>query len=77
MLCGSLGGRGVWERMDTCMCVAKSLQCSHETITILLMSYPLIKIKSFRLKKKKKKKLRVDSYGSFIHNNILPVPLRS
>ena len=52
VLCESLDGRGVWGRMDTCMCVAESLHCSHETITILLMSYPLIKIKKFQVKKK-------------------------
>ena len=77
MLCGSLDERGVWGRMDTCMCVAESLHCSHETITILLVSYPPIENRKFQVKKKKKKKLHVDSYGSFIHNNILPVPLRS
>ena len=33
MLCGSLGGRGVWEKMDTCMCMAESLHCSPEMTT--------------------------------------------
>ena len=28
MLCGSLDGRGVWGRMDTCLCMAGSLCCS-------------------------------------------------
>ena len=27
MLCGSLDGTGVWGRMDTCICVAESLDC--------------------------------------------------
>ena len=39
MLCGGLGGRGVWGRMDTCICVAESLHCSPETITILLIGH--------------------------------------
>ena len=25
MSCGSLGGRGVWGRMDTCKCMAQSI----------------------------------------------------
>ena len=36
--CGNLNGRGVWERMDTCICMAKSLSCSPEIITTLLIS---------------------------------------
>ena len=39
MLCGSLDGRGVWGRMDTCICIADSLHCSPEAITTLLMGY--------------------------------------
>ena len=35
----SLGGRGVWGRMDTCISMAESLSCSSETITTLLISY--------------------------------------
>ena len=38
MLCGSLDGRGDWGRMDTCICMAESLHCPPETITILLIS---------------------------------------
>ena len=30
---------GVWGRMVTCICMAKSLHCSPETITTLLISY--------------------------------------
>ena len=37
MLCGSLDGRGIWGRMDTCM--AESLCCPPETVTTLLISY--------------------------------------
>ena len=39
MLCGSLDGRGIWGRMDTCICMAESLHCSPETIIILLIGY--------------------------------------
>ena len=38
VLCGSLDGRGVWGRMDTCICMAESLRCSPETITALFIS---------------------------------------
>ena len=31
MLCGNLNGRKVWERMDTCICMAEALSCSPET----------------------------------------------
>ena len=34
---GSLGGRGVWGRMDTCVCMAESIHCSPETVTSLLI----------------------------------------
>ena len=39
MLCASLDGRGVWGRMDTCICMAESLCSSPKTITILLIGY--------------------------------------
>ena len=38
MLCGSLDGRGVWGRMDTCLCTAGSLCCSPETNTTLYIN---------------------------------------
>ena len=34
-LCGSLGGRGVWGRMDTCTCMAESLKAPPESVTTL------------------------------------------
>ena len=42
MLPGSLDGRAVWGRMDTCICIAESLHCSLETAITWLMSglYP-------------------------------------
>ena len=39
MLRGSLDGRGVWGRMDTCICMAELLCCAPETITTLLIGY--------------------------------------
>ena len=39
MLCCSLDGSRVWGRMDTCVCVAESLCCPPETVTILLTTY--------------------------------------
>ena len=36
---GSLDGRGVWERMDICICMAESLCCLPETMTTLLIRY--------------------------------------
>ena len=39
MLCDSLDGKENWGRMDTCICMAESLCCPPETITILLISY--------------------------------------
>ena len=38
MSCGSLSGRGVWGRMDTCVCMVESLCCSAETITTLFVN---------------------------------------
>ena len=32
-------GRGVWGRMDTCVCMPESLRCSFEITTTLLISY--------------------------------------
>ena len=57
MLCGSLDGRGVWGRMDTCKNMAESLHCSHEIITTLLIGYTLTQNKKLIKKKKKKKEL--------------------
>ena len=37
VLCGSLDGRGFWQRMDTCLCTTESLHCLSETVTTLLI----------------------------------------
>ena len=50
MICGSsLDGRGVWGRMDTCMCVPQSLYCSPKTITLLVSVMLQYKIKMYFL----------------------------
>ena len=36
---GGLDGRGVWGRVDTCVCVTESLCSPPETITTLLISF--------------------------------------
>ena len=36
---GSLDGRGVGGRMDTCICMVESLLCLFEGITTLLIGY--------------------------------------
>ena len=48
MLCGGLDGRGVWGRMDSCVCMAESHRSS-ETITTLLTGYMPIQNKKFFL----------------------------
>ena len=54
-LCASLNGRGIWGRMDTCICIVKSLCCSAKTATTLLTGYTPIQNKKFKVTKKKKK----------------------
>ena len=59
---GSLGGRGVWGRMDTCICMAEPLRCPPETITTVSISYTPI-----QKKKIKKKRLgQILSYSTLI-----------
>ena len=47
MLHHSLDGRGVWGRMETCICMTESLHYSPETITTLLIGYRQIQNKKF------------------------------
>ena len=51
ILCGSLGGSGVWGRMDTCICMPESLHCSPETVTTLLIGHTPIQNKKFKRSK--------------------------
>ena len=39
MLYASLDGRGIWERMDTCICMDESLRRSPEILITLLIGY--------------------------------------
>ena len=46
------GWRGVWGRMDTCMCTVESLQCPTGTITTLLINCtPISKFEKIFLNK--------------------------
>ena len=54
MLCGTMDGRGVWGRTETCTCMAESLKDSPETIITLLITYTSIQNKKFKVWKKKK-----------------------
>ena len=48
MLCGRLARRGVWKRMNTCICMAESLSSSSETIKTLLIGYTPIQNKKLK-----------------------------
>ena len=48
MLCGSLDGRGLWERMDSCICMAEAFCCPPVTITTLLTDYTPTQNKVFK-----------------------------
>jgi len=48
MLCGNLGRRGFWGRMDACIYMVGSLCCTFETITTLLTSYAMLWAKSLQ-----------------------------
>ena len=50
VLCGGKDRRGVWGRMDTCICMAELLCCPNETITkVVILQYKI----SLKLKIKK------------------------
>ena len=53
MLCASLDGRGIWGRINTCICMAESLCCSPETTTTLSIGYSPVQ-NAFGIKKIKK-----------------------
>ena len=50
MLCGSLDGKEVWGRMDTCIYMAESLFYSPETFTTLLIGYTAIQNKNLKIR---------------------------
>ena len=47
VLCGSLDRRGVWGRMDTCVCMAESFCLSLEMITAVLIGHAPIQNNKF------------------------------
>ena len=49
MLYASLDGKGVWGRMDMCLCMAESLRCLPETTTALLIIYTPTQNKKFKI----------------------------
>ena len=61
ILCVSLDEKEVWGRMDACICMAESLQCSPETTTLLISYAPTqnaFGVKKTKILKKGKKNLR-------------------
>ena len=70
MLCGNPDGRGVWGRMDTCICMSESLCYSPETVTTLLIGYTLIQSKKWReIKRIKKKQIHISIKTVFSFKN--------
>ena len=47
MLCGSLDGKRVWGRMDSCICISAFAVHLPESVTILLIGYTPIQNKMF------------------------------
>ena len=41
MLCGSLDGKRIWGRLNTCICMVECFLCSPETVTTLLIGYQI------------------------------------
>ena len=58
MLCGSLIGRGVWGRMDTCKCLVESLPCSLETIPALFVNLLCCNTKE-KVREKKRRRQQI------------------
>ena len=46
-LYANLDGRGVWGRIDACICMMESLCCSPETIKTLLFGYTPVQNNNF------------------------------
>ena len=61
MLCVRLDGRGVWGRMDTCICMARSFYYLPENITILLIGSTQYNIKHLHFKKKRERETPIQS----------------
>ena len=54
-----LNGREVWGRIDAHICMAKSLYCSPETITTLLIVYPPLQNKKPKINFKNIKYIQI------------------
>ena len=69
-------GRGVWGRVDACICMAESLRCSSETITTLFVNQSYLNTKQ-KVKKKKKKHIEHNTLSNKLINTsskrILPL----
>ena len=76
MLYGSLNGKRVRGRMDTCMCMAESPCCPPETITILLIDCTPIQTKKLKKKQKKTQRLPTNPRGWKGQERILPLSCR-
>ena len=79
ILSGSLDGRRVQGRMETCIYIAESLRCSPENITTLLIGYTPIQNKNFKKRKKEPKIPNSLIRQALRHNIIKPnfIPLCS
>ena len=56
VLYASLDGKGLWGRMDTCICMVESPPCPPETTIPLLIGYTPIQNKKLQVKNKLEKK---------------------
>ena len=64
MLCGSPNGRGVWGRMDTCICMAEFTTHLKLSQRCLLVSYTSLQNKKFKKAKKKKETTNPKGFSS-------------
>ena len=66
MSCGSLDGKGVWGRVNTCICMAEPLYCSLETVTTLSISYTPIQNKKLKKESEKTTQKTKDIFKLYI-----------
>ena len=72
MLRGSLGGTGVWWRMDTHVCIAVTLCCLSEAILTLSISY----IPKQKVQLKEKKQVYKGKESVYVQLTHFAVPLK-
>ena len=63
-----LGWGLVWERTDTCVCMAESLHCSPEIITTLLIGYTRIQNEKFFFLKKKREIITLNNVRKILED---------